>query len=89
MEETKCYCGHTTYCDCGPEEPKQETLEEAVELFFRKKDAKNCTLYKTAKFGAKWQQEQILDFLHSEITERRDYSASKMCEKIIEFIKNK
>ena len=20
-EETKCYCGHTTYCDCGPEEP--------------------------------------------------------------------
>jgi len=26
-QETKCYCGHTTYCDCGPlEEPKQETL---------------------------------------------------------------
>jgi hypothetical protein len=24
-EQTKCYCGHTTYCDCGPlEEPKQE-----------------------------------------------------------------
>jgi len=19
MKETKCYCGHTTYCDCGPE----------------------------------------------------------------------
>jgi Icc-related predicted phosphoesterase len=19
MEKTKCYCGHTTYCDCGPE----------------------------------------------------------------------
>ena len=19
-EETKCYCGHTTYCDCGPKE---------------------------------------------------------------------
>jgi hypothetical protein len=19
-EQTKCYCGHTTYCDCGPEE---------------------------------------------------------------------
>jgi hypothetical protein len=37
---------------------KQETLEEAVELFFRKKDAKNCTLYKAAKFGVKWQQEQ-------------------------------
>ena len=37
--------------------------------------------------GAKWQQEHILDFLYSEITERRDYSASKMCEKVIEFIK--
>jgi hypothetical protein len=24
-EVIKCYCGHTTTCDCGP---KQETLEE-------------------------------------------------------------
>ena len=24
VEQIKCYCGHTTYCDCGPlEEPKQ------------------------------------------------------------------
>ena len=23
---TKCYCGHTTTCDCGPEEPKQEDM---------------------------------------------------------------
>jgi hypothetical protein len=28
QEKIKCYCGHTTTCDCGPEEPKQETLEE-------------------------------------------------------------
>jgi hypothetical protein len=28
-EETKCYCGHTTYCDCGP-----ETLEEAQKQQF-------------------------------------------------------
>jgi hypothetical protein len=27
-QETKCYCGHTTYCDCGPEEPKQETIKK-------------------------------------------------------------
>jgi hypothetical protein len=26
-EQTKCYCGHTSYCDCGPEEPKEETIE--------------------------------------------------------------
>jgi hypothetical protein len=36
--------------------------------------------------GAKWQQEQILQFLYSEITERRPYSSSKMCEVVIEFI---
>ena len=29
-QETKCYCGHTTYCDCGPlEEPKQEMAGKA------------------------------------------------------------
>ena len=27
-EKTKCYCGHTTTCDCGPEEPKQEKKED-------------------------------------------------------------
>ena len=31
MEETKCYCGHTTYCDCVP-----ETLEEAAEKWNEK-----------------------------------------------------
>ena len=25
--KTKCYCGHTLYCDCGP-----ETLEETIEI---------------------------------------------------------
>lgn len=34
------------------------------------------------------EREKILDFLYNEICERRDYSASKMCEKVIEFIKN-
>ena len=36
--------------------------------------------------AVEWLQEQILQFLYSEITERRDYSASKMCEVVIEFI---
>jgi hypothetical protein len=43
-------------------------------------------LNKLFKEGAKWQQQQILEFLYLEITERRDYSASKMCEVVIEFI---
>ena len=74
---------------------KQETLEEAAESY----DAKQTILdfgkpytstsrpYAKAFIeGAKWQKEQILQFLYSEITERRPYSSSKMCEKVIEFI---
>jgi len=35
-KQIKCYCGHTTMCDCSPkEEPKQETLEEAAINFYR------------------------------------------------------
>jgi hypothetical protein len=48
-EETKCYCGHTTYCDCGP-----ETLEEVVERKFQ-----NIGDRLIFEDGAKWQQEQI------------------------------
>ena len=32
------------------------------------------------------QIEQIKQFLHNEICERRDYSASKMCEEVLKFI---
>jgi hypothetical protein len=37
-ETTKCYCGHTTYCDCGPEEHVEiinsniEEFDKALEL---------------------------------------------------------
>ena len=72
---------------------KKETLEEAAE---KQCEIEGWGLYeglseqyaiKNAFIeGAKWQQEQILEFLYSEITERRDYSASKMCEKVIDFI---
>ena len=31
-QETKCYCGHTTYCDCGPDEEKSYNDEEVIEL---------------------------------------------------------
>ena len=36
----------------------EKSLEKDVEIFFRKKLSKNKTLYKAAKFGAKWQQER-------------------------------
>jgi hypothetical protein len=67
------------------EEPKQETLEEAKQRIL---DSNYLSLNDADifKMGAEWQRKQILDFLYSEITERRDYSASKMCEKVVEFI---
>lgn len=38
-KQIKCYCGHTTTCDCSPiDEPKQETLEESAERIAMTKD---------------------------------------------------
>jgi hypothetical protein len=64
--QIKCYCGHTTTCDCSPlEEPKQETLEE-----FALKNSKytnhsniNHSKEEAIILGAKWQQEDILELL--------------------------
>ena len=67
--KTKCYCGHTDYCDCSPlEELKQETHEEAAKDFientmkfsFASNDTKTQAnrMLKCVEFGAKWQQEQ-------------------------------
>jgi len=65
----------------------KETLEEAAKEYSKTFIEDDGTTEVDFIAGAKWQQEQILQFLYSEITERRDYSASKMCEKIVEFIK--
>jgi acetone carboxylase gamma subunit len=63
-KQTKCYCGHTSYCDCSPlDEAKQETLEEAFEKTWLKS---KFSKYSEPKIvgknlfieGAKWQQER-------------------------------
>ena len=64
----------------------KETLEEAAENYGNSIGNKNGTAQFDFIRGAKWQQEQILQFLYSEITERRPYSSSKMCEEVIKFI---
>ena len=67
---------------------KQETLEKDLTfplIIENGMDYLNLTT-KIFNNGAKWQQEQILQFLYSEITERRPYSSSKMCEEVIKFI---
>jgi hypothetical protein len=66
-KSTKCYCGHTTYCDCGPEEHKQETLEEVSEKYYpaypdgvvtSEMYALREGFVKGFKVCAKWQKEQ-------------------------------
>jgi hypothetical protein len=78
--------------------PKQETLEEAAKKYsgiaYNREDyeekyynQQGCDKYDAFIDGIKWEQEQILNFLYEEITERREYSSSKMCEEVIKFIK--
>jgi hypothetical protein len=62
-EQTKCYCGHTITCDCGPlEEPKQETLEEVAEneasIFYEKGTIEWNKYRQVFELGAKWQSER-------------------------------
>ena len=57
-KQIKCYCGHTTMCDCG-EEPKQETLEEASWIFNPLKKLDGEFLRDAFVKGAKWQQERM------------------------------
>jgi len=81
MEETKCYCGHTTYCDCG-----QETLKEATERFTPQSD--KWTIKEIFIAGAKWQQEQIgkSEFLQKLRATKSDAEARRL---IFEQFKNK
>jgi len=59
-KQIKCYCGHTTYCDCGPlKEPKQETLEEASWKYNPLKKLDGEFIRHAFKEGAKWQQERM------------------------------
>jgi hypothetical protein len=54
---TKCYCGHTTTCDCGP-----ETLEEVAGNFWLNDDSisynDRISYVNGFEKGAKWQQER-------------------------------
>jgi hypothetical protein len=62
-EQTKCYCGHTITCDCGPlEEPKQETLKEVAEneasIFYEKGTIEWNKYRQVFELGAKCQSER-------------------------------
>jgi hypothetical protein len=51
-KQIKCYCGHTTYCDCGP-------LEEASWKYNPLKKLDGEFLRQAFKEGAKWQTERM------------------------------
>jgi hypothetical protein len=85
--KTKCYCGHTTTCDCGPEQyfkdiefPQQErpeTLEEFEKAALKYNEqfiGGQESRYAAEDFinGAKWQQE-------------RSYSEEEVFNILIEF----
>jgi hypothetical protein len=59
---TKCECGANTSCQCGPEEHKQETLEEVAERLATNYCSRSTENWHSFKLGfiecAKWQQEQ-------------------------------
>jgi hypothetical protein len=70
----------------------QETNEEASKRIYPDKttpgyiDHWSATERRCFIEGAQWSQQEILYFLYEEMTERRPYSSSKMCEVVIEFI---
>jgi len=73
MEETKCYCGHTTYCDCGPE---QETLTYSDAL---KKEER--IFNSTMMFKQETLYEAFLNCLiNKEFKTKEDYIAFKGAE---------
>lgn len=96
-KQIKCYCGHTTYCDCGPEEPKQETLEEAAKDFVLSHDfsaitTQNHLANRCFQFGAKWQsdkmysEEDLISFAHFYFKEEFNSTmqTSKSTDKILQ-----
>lgn len=77
--ENKCYCGHTTRCDCGP-----ETLEEVTDRLF---DANKMFVNKIFFMrGAEWQKERsysekevfnlLMDFW---MEERPEFKTNPVC----------
>jgi hypothetical protein len=72
---------------------KNETLQEGAENYFENnvfcdgvtEFEKQITI-SSFQAGGEYLAQKVIDFLNEEITERRGYSASKMCEVVREFI---
>jgi hypothetical protein len=65
--QIKCYCGHTSYCDCSPlDEPQQETTLEEVAINRWAEGAWDNRDGFTDGFveGAKWQKNDCVKFIN-------------------------
>ena len=70
-EETKCYCGHTTTCDCGPE----EIIDKLAENYLLSSVERNQYGDELSFIdGFKLKQEQIENFCNKRIKELVDNS---------------
>ena len=92
-EETKCYCGHTTTCDCGPEESinyRQTGASEFVaktiikDTIIQKEEPKQETIKKknmSTTFGIPQRQVE-LNILVNEFGDLHDYIDTSFFEKV-------
>jgi acetone carboxylase gamma subunit len=94
-EETKCYCGHTTTCDCGPEEPNQETLEEFIKSYINRIDrSEDGLIEQCLNDAAKWQMERSyseeeVDVLVSLLKQTTEYEVLQSFRDKVEQFKKK
>ena len=57
MKQTKCYCGHTTLCDCGPEEIKQTAIDYLLSVVVGENVFYNFEIEKAKEM----EKQQIID----------------------------
>jgi len=93
-ETTKCYCGHTTTCDCGPEEHVElinsniEEFDKALEL--SKQELCSCTdeclgyLTKTCKNISEPKQETVEEYYLPLIKNMLEYTNDALAMRFME-----
>jgi hypothetical protein len=84
-KQIKCYCGHTTMCDCSPlDEAKQETTIEEAKLRQLFKNRSNC--YADADDVVQTMDEDCFISTINEWQQGRIYSEEEVKKLIVDFL---